>query len=188
MAGDDEKAAHDAGRREGREERKGHEARDEEAAAGPRLLGAKLRVLMGYHGIGNYRELSRRTGVGFETLRLIHTGESTNPSIRSLYPLAHLYKVPIEVLVNDEIPVQDVLSWVGTGLVLDEPERRIRCANIRKLVRTLGRERVTHVLTAHYLEDGALHCISIGRQGEMIYQGKERRRSQDERGQERSHG
>jgi len=158
------------------------------AGAGPRFLGAKLRVLMGYHGVANYRELSRRSGVGFETLRLIHTGESTNPSIRSLYPLARLYEVPIEVLVNDDVSVQDVLSWVGVPLDLDEPERRIRCANIQTLVRTLGLERVTHVVTAHYLEGGALHLVSIGRQGEIIYHGEERRRSALERGKETERG
>jgi len=158
----------------------------DEGGAGPRHLGAKLRVLMGYHGIGNYRELSRRVGVGFETLRLIHTGESANPSVRSLFPLARLYSVPIEALVNDEIPVQDVLSWVGSPLVLDEPERRLRCANIRKLVQTLGRERVTQSVTAHYFDkSGTLHCVIVGRQGEIIYQGEERRRSANERGKER---
>lgn len=158
----------------------------DEGGALPRHLGAKLRVLMGYHGIGNYRELSRRTGVGFETLRLIHTGESANPSIRSLFPLARLYAVPIETLVNDEIPVQDILSWVGSPLVLDEPERRLRCANIRRLVQTLGRERATHSVTAHYYDaNGTLHCIAVGRQGEIIYQGEERRRSANERGKER---
>lgn len=155
---------------------------------GPRFLGAKLRVLMGYHGVANYRELSRRSGVGFETLRLIHTGESTNPSIRSLYPLARLYEVPIEVLVNDDVPVQDVLSWVGVPLDLDEPERRIRCANIQKLVQTLGLERVTHVVTAHYFEGGALHLVAIGRQGEIIYHGEERRRSALERCKETERG
>jgi transcriptional regulator with XRE-family HTH domain len=152
--------------------------------AGPRFLGAKLRVLMGYHGISNYRELSRRSGVGFETLRLIHTGESANPSIRSLYPLARLYEVPIEALVNDDISVQEILSWVGVPLDLIEPERRIQCANIRKLVRTLGLERVTHVVTAHYFEGGALRLVAIGRQGEIVYHGEERRRSAQGRVQE----
>ena len=152
--------------------------------AGPRFLGAKLRVLMGYHGIGNYRELSRRSGVGFETLRLIHTGESANPSVRSLYPLARLYEVPIEALLNDDVSVQDVLSWVGVPLDLDEPERRIQCPNIRELVRTLGLERLTHNITAHYFEGDALHIVTIGRQGEIIYHGEERRRSALERGKE----
>jgi transcriptional regulator with XRE-family HTH domain len=131
---------------------------------------------MGYYGINNYREVSRRTGVGFETIRLIHSGESANPSIRTLYPLARLYRVPMEALVNDAIAVQGILDWIGAPLGADEMEKRTRCPNLRALLATLGRERLTESVTARYRdEDARPKVLAIARDGDILYHGDERR-------------
>lgn len=142
-----------------------------------RFLGKKLKTLMGYYGILNYRELSRRVGVGFETLRLLHTGGGSNPNIRNLYPLTRFYDVPIEILINDAVPVEDVLQWIGTRFVMDQPEQRLRCPNVRRLIKTLGYNQVTEKVSAIYYDrDGSLVSISVGRKGDILYQGAERRR------------
>lgn len=146
------------------------------------FLGQKLKTLMGYYGIPNYRELSRRVGVGFETLRLLHTGEGSNPNIKNLYPLARFYDVPIEILINDSVPVEDILQWVGMRFIMDQPEQRLRCPNIRRLVKTLGYNQVTEEVVAQYYDkDGSLVCLTIGRNGDVVYQGPERRRPPAER-------
>ena len=142
-----------------------------------RFLGQKLKILMGYYGIANYRDLSRRVGVGFETLRLLHTGEGANPNIKNLYPLARFYDVPIEVLVNDTVPAEEILQWVGTRFVMDQPEQRLRCPNLRALIKTLGYSQATEKLTALYYDtDRSLVTIAVGRGGEILYRGAERRR------------
>ncbi len=147
-----------------------------------RLLGQKLKILMGYYGVANYRDLSRRVGVGFETLRLLHTGEGVNPNIKNLYPLAKFYDVPIEVLVNDTVRTEDVLQWVGTRFVMDQPEQRLRCPNLRALIKTIGYNQVTEKIAAHYFQaDGTLVTIAVGRSGEILYQGAERRRPPEKR-------
>lgn len=147
-----------------------------------RFLGQKLKILMGYYGIANYRELSRRVGVGFETLRLLHTGEGSNPNIKNLYPLARFYDVPIEVLVNDSVAVEDILQWVGTRFVMDEPEQRLRCPNLRALIKSIGYEQVTERITAYYYDvNQSLVAITVGRRGEILYQGSERRRTPESR-------
>jgi transcriptional regulator with XRE-family HTH domain len=150
-----------------------------------RLLGQKLKVLMGYYGIANYRELSRRVGVGFETLRLLHTGEGSNPNIKNLYPLAKFYDVPIEMLVNDSIAAEDILQWVGTRFVMDQPEQRLRCTNLRTLIKTLGYDQVTERITAYYYDaNQSLVAITVGQRGDILYHGSERRRLPDARRQE----
>ncbi len=141
-----------------------------------RYLGQKLKTLMGYYGLVNYRELSRRVGVGFETVRLLHSGAGSNPSIKNLYPISKFYDVPIEILINDTIPVEDILQWVGTRFVMDQPEQRLRCPNLRRLIKSLGYEQVFEKITAHYLEkDGTPVCITVGRNGAIAYQGSDRR-------------
>jgi transcriptional regulator with XRE-family HTH domain len=164
--------------------RKGAKASRAPSANGreSRLLGQKLKILMGYHGIANYRELSRRVGVGFETLRLLHTGEGANPNIKNLYPLARSYDVPIEVLVNDEVRTEDVLQWVGTRFAMDQPEQRLRCPNLRALIKSIGYGQVTEKITAQYFQpDGTLVTLTTGRGGEIVYQGPERRRPPETR-------
>ncbi len=147
-----------------------------------RSLGQKLKILMGYYGIANYRDLSRRVGVGFETLRLLHTGEGVNPNLKNLYPLAKFYDVPIEILVNDTVRTEDVLQWVGTRFVMDQPEQRLRCPNLRALIKAIGYNQVTEKITAHYFQaDGTLVTITLGRSGEILYQGAERRRPPEKR-------
>jgi transcriptional regulator with XRE-family HTH domain len=142
-----------------------------------RFLGKKLKSLMGYFGLANYRELARRTGIGFETLRLLHTGIGSNPNIKNLYPLAKFYDVPLEILINDTVPAEDILQWVGTRFVMDQPEVRLRCPNLRRMIKTAGYNQIYEKISAHYYEkDGTLVCLTVGRNGDILYQGSERRR------------
>lgn len=48
------------------------------------------------------RELARRTGISEKTIERLDQGRSPNPSIRHLLAIAHVLRVPLEELIEED--------------------------------------------------------------------------------------
>ncbi len=85
-------------------------------------LTERVRALLQLAHDGNLREASRATAIPYATLRELYTGQTINPSYRTLAALVDTYGVPLEWLRSEEEP-EDVPLLGRRGFVPPHPAR-----------------------------------------------------------------